>query len=329
MVRRRYRAAARATRRQREVRDAAQGCAIVAEPGHARLVPGGAAAHKRAMPQNGPSDSAEIFDRALRRKRRDRAARRYEGFVREHMLEGIQDRLAAVKRAFGDVLDLGSFGGGFDLPGARITRIDAGAGFAAMAGGVHADEDRHPFPEASFDLVVSAGVLDQVNDVPGALALARRALRPDGLFLGAFLGAGTLATLRGAFLRAEAERPVARFHPQIDVRAAGDLLTRAGFALPVADVETLTVRYGSMFSLLRDLRGMAATNLLPGTPPLTRGTLTQAAEAFAERADPDGRTAERFEIVYLTGWAPDESQPRPARRGSATTSLAEALRVKQ
>lgn len=329
MVRRRDRAAARATRRQREIRDVAHGSAIVAEPGHACLVPGGAAAHKRAMPHNGPSDSSEIFDRALRRKRRDRAARHYEGFVREHMLEGIQDRLAAVTRAFGDVLDLGSFGGGFELPGARITRIDAGARFATMAGGIQADEDRHPFPEASFDLVVSVGVLDQINDVPGALALARRALRPDGLFLGAFLGAGTLATLRGAFLKAEAERPAARFHPQIDVRAAGDLLTRAGFALPVADVETLTVRYGSMFSLLRDLRGMAATNLLPGTPPLTRNTLAGAAQAFAERADPDGRTAERFEIVYLTGWAPDESQPKPARRGSATTSLAEALRAKQ
>jgi SAM-dependent methyltransferase len=329
MVRRRDRAAARAARRQREIRDAEQGSAIVAEPGHTRLVPGGAAAHKRAMPHNGSSDSAEIFDRALRRKRRDRAARRYEGFLREHMLEGIRDRLAAVTRNFRDVLDLGSFGGGFDLAGARIARIDAGARFAAIAGGVQADEDRHPFPEASFDLVVSVGVLDQVNDVPGALALARRALRPDGLFLGAFLGAGTLATLRSVFLEAEGERPVARFHPQIDVRAAGDLLTRAGFALPVADVEALAVRYSSMFSLLGDLRGMAATNLLPGTPPLTRTTLARAAEAFAGRADPDGKTAERFEIVYLTGWAPDESQPRPARRGSATASLAEALKGKR
>ena len=296
--------------------------------GHPRLVPGGAAAHKRAMPQNGPSDS-EIFDRNLRRKRRDRAARRYEGFLRDHMLEGIHDRLAGVARAFRDVLDLGSFAGGFDLPGAAITRLDAGAAFARMAGGIHADEDLHPFPEASFDLVVSVGVLDQVNDVPGALALARRALRPDGLFLAAFLGGGTLATLRAAFLAAEGERPVARFHPQIDVRAAGDLLGRAGFALPVADVETLTVRYSSMFSLLADLRGMAATNLLPGTPPLTRGTLARAAEAFAERADPDGKTAERFEIVYLTGWAPDESQPKPAKRGSATASLAAALKRKE
>ncbi|MES2441608.1 MAG: methyltransferase domain-containing protein [Pseudomonadota bacterium] len=267
----------------------------------------------------------EIFDRALRRKRRDRAAARYPGFafLRAHMLEGLAERLDGVKRAFRDVLDLGSFDGSFALPGAQVTRLDAGARFAAQSGGIQADEDRLPFPEASFDLVISAGVLDQVNDVPGALIQIRRALRPDGLFLGAFAGAGSLSLLRGAFLAAE---PAARFHPQIDVRAAGDLLARAGFALPVADVETLTVRYAGIANLLRDLRGMAATNLLPGPAPLTRATLARAAEAFAAHADSDGRTSERFEIVYLTGWAPDASQPKPARRGSATASLATALK---
>ncbi|MBX3565168.1 MAG: methyltransferase domain-containing protein [Sphingomonas sp.] len=269
---------------------------------------------------------SEIFDRALRRKRRDRAARAYESFVRDHMLEGISERLEGVNRRFRDVLDLGSFGGGFELPGASITRLDAGSIWAA--GGTQGEEDQPHFPDASFDLIVSAGVLDSINDVPGALALARRALRPDGLFLGAFLGAGTLATLRACFMAAEADRPAARFHPQIDVRAGGDLLTRAGFALPVSDVETLSVRYASIFGLFRDLRGMAATNLLPGAPPLTRGTLARAAREFAERAGADGRTAERFEIVYLTGWAPDASQPKPAKRGSATASLLDALKPK-
>jgi SAM-dependent methyltransferase len=268
----------------------------------------------------------EIFDRSLRRRRRDRAAPGYAGhdFVRAHMLEGIAERLEAVKREFRDVLDLGSFGGGFDLPGTRVARLDSG--FAFARGGVQADEDRLPFADSSFDLAVSAGVLDQVNDVPGALTLIRRTLRPDGLFLGAFLGAGTLATLRACIREAEGDRPAARFHPQIDVRSAGDLLTRAGFTLPVADTETLTVRYGSILGLLRDLRGMVGTNLLPGARPLTRTTLARAAEAFAVRADPDGRTAERFEIVYLTGWSPDPSQPKPARRGSASTSLAAALK---
>lgn len=270
---------------------------------------------------------AEIFARALRRRRRARAAGNYAAhdFVRTHMVEGIAERLDAVRRNFGDVLDLGCFDGRFALPGARVARLDAGFAFARAADGVQADEDRLPFADASFDLVVSAGVLDSVNDVPGALALARRVLRPDGLFLAAFVGAGSLATLRSVLRTAEQERPVARLHPQIDVRAAGDLLSRAGFALPVADTETLTVRYRDLFGLLRDLRGMAATNLLPGTPPLGRAALVRAAAAFAERADPDGRTEERFEIVTLTGWAPDASQPQPARRGSATTSLAQAL----
>lgn len=244
------------------------------------------------------------------------------------MVEGIHERLADVQRNFADVLDLGCFDGSFEVPGARITRVDAGARFARMAGGMQADEDRLPFPEQSFDLIVSAGVLDSVNDVPGMLVLANRLLRPDGLFLCAFAGAGTLATLRSAMLEAEADRPAARFHPQIDVRSAGDLLTRAGFALPVADTETLTVRYSSMFSLLRDLRGMAAGNLLEHPAPLARATLARAAEGFAARADADGRTTERFEIVYMTGWAPDPSQPKPARRGSASISLAEALKPK-
>jgi SAM-dependent methyltransferase len=275
------------------------------------------------------SDS-EIFSRARRRLRRDRFAHDHPrfSFLRDHMVEGVTERLEAVKRRFGDVLDLGSFAGDFQLPGARIARMDPGFRFARLSGGVQADEDRLPFADASFDLVVSTGVLDQVNDVPGALVLARRVLRPDGLFLGAFLGAGTLSTLRACLMVAEAERPVARFHPQIDVRSGGDLLARAGFALPVADVETLTVRYGSLGSLLGDLRGMAATNLLPGAMPLSRATLAAAAQAFAARADGDGRTAERFEIVYLTGWAPDPSQPKPARRGSATASLADALKQK-
>ena len=244
------------------------------------------------------------------------------------MLDGIQDRLDTVTRSFEDVLDLGCFDGAFQPPpGARVTRCDAGAVFAQAAGGIQADEDNLPFPAGAFDLVVSAGVLDSVNDLPGALTLIRRALRPDGLFLAAFTGAGTLATRRAVLREAEADRPAARIHPQIDVRSAGDLLVRAGFALPVADVESLTVRYGTLGRLLGDLRGMAATNLLVGRTPLRRDTLARAATLFADRADPDGRTAERFELIFLTGWAPAPSQPQPARRGSATTSLTEALRV--
>ncbi len=271
----------------------------------------------------------EIFDRRLRRARRDRALPGYatHDFLRAHMLEGLTERLAMVRRDFADVLDLGCFTDGFaPPPGARVARIDAGFGFARAAGGVQGDEDRLPFADASFDLVVSAGVLDSVNDLPGALTLARRVLRPDGLFLAAFIGAGSLATLRACLREAEGDRPVARLHPQVDVRAAGDLLMRAGFALPVADGETLTVRYRDLFGLLGDLRGMTGANIMPGRTPLRRDSLARTAEAFAARADPDGRTPERFEIVFMTGWAPDASQPQPARRGSGRASLADALK---
>lgn len=268
-----------------------------------------------------------IFDRAARRLRRDRAARAFadHDFVRAAMLDGIAERLAAVKRDFTAVLDLGCFDGAFSWPGARVARCDAGYAFARAAGGVQADEDRLPFADAAFDCVVSAGVLDQVDDLPGALTLARRALRPDGLFLAAFVGAGSFPMLRRALSEAERDRPVARLHPQIDVRSAGDLLVRAGFALPVADIEALDVGYPDLFRLLADLRGMAATNVLADRPLLSRAAFAHAAQAFADAAGPDGRTRERIGIVFLTGWSPDASQPKPARRGSATASLAKVL----
>ena len=316
----RHGAAAGAARRQRQIGNQTQG--------------GGQAEHKRLSraARDGTSravDTPEIFDRAARRMRRDRAQPRFaeHDFLRAAMLDGIAERLASVTRSFEDVLDLGCHDGSFvPPPGATIARVDAGARFAAAAGGLQADEDRPAFADGAFDLIVSAGVLDSVNDLPGALALARRALRPDGLFLAAFTGAASLATLRAALREAEGDRPAARIHPQLDVRSAGDLLVRAGFALPVADVETLTVRYAGLGRLLDDLRGMGASNVLRDRRPLRRDTLARLARAFAERADEDGRTAERFEIIYLTGWAPAPSQPQPARRGSATASLAAALK---
>ncbi|MGU3390688.1 class I SAM-dependent methyltransferase [Sphingomonas sp. M1A8_2b] len=276
------------------------------------------------------SDSPpEIFDRAARRLRRDRAEPGYadHDFLRATMLDGIAERLDAVTRSFTDILDLGCFDGAFQPPpGARVVRCDAGFAFAAQARGIQTDEDRLPFADASFDLVVSGGVLDQVNDLPGALSLIRRVLRPDGLFLGAFVGAGSLRALRAALRIGDSERPAARLHPQIDVRSAGDLLMRAGFALPVADVETLDVRYSDLGRLLGDLRGMAAGNMLAHRQTLTRDVLARTFAAFADAADDTGKTRETFQIVFLTGWSPDPSQPKPARRGSATASLGDALK---
>jgi SAM-dependent methyltransferase len=196
---------------------------------------------------------------------------------------------------------------------------------------VQCDEDMLPFRDGAFDLVLSVGVLDTVNDLPGALTLIRRALRPDGLLLAALSGAGGLPRLRSAMLAADDAHSgdaVARLHPQIDVRAAGDLLTRAGFALPVVDGETVSVRFPNLVALIADLRAMGATNLLAAQSPVPLGRLALGAAMadFAAHADPDGKTAERFEILYLTGWSPAPSQPQPARRGSASASLAEALK---
>jgi len=271
----------------------------------------------------------EIFGRAARRLRRDRIAGRFgeHDFLRAAMLDGLDERLSAVRRRFADVLEVGCFDGGWAPPaGARVARTDAGFRFARAGGGVQAEEDRLPFADASFDLVVSAGVLDQVNDLPGALLLARRVLRPDGLFLAAFVGGDSLPALRRALRAADPDRPAPRLHPLVDVRSAGDLLTRAGFALPVADVEGLNVRYAGLGRLLDDLRGSGSGNVLRARRPLTRGALARAADAFAAEAAPDGRTTERFEFLFLTGWAPGPDQPRPAARGSGRTSLADALR---
>lgn len=257
------------------------------------------------------------FDRMLRRRRMDRAAARGGPyFLLQLMADDLIERLELVQRRFGDALVLGS-----DDLGRRLR--DRGLEVTCS----EADEDRLPFPAASFDLILSAARLDTVNDLPGALIQIRRALRPDGLFLAAFLGAGSLPRLRQAMRAAEeAEgRPAApRIHPQIDVRAAGDLLTRAGFALPVADTETVSIRYPAFAPLVADIRALGAANLLLARDrrPFGRTGLAAAAADFAAGAD----APERFEIVTLTGWAPGPDQPRAAPRGSGSVSLADALK---
>jgi NADH dehydrogenase [ubiquinone] 1 alpha subcomplex assembly factor 5 len=277
------------------------------------------------------------FDRALRRLRRDRAARQgvRAAYLHRRAADELLERLDLVKRGFRDALDLGS--GERYLTrllrerGLNVVAADSGHDFAAAAEGVQCDEDRLPLGDARFDLIVSVGTLDSVNDLPGALTLIRRALRPDGLFLAAFAAAGSLPRLRGAMLAAEEAEGLPaspRIHPQIDVRAAGDLLSRAGFALPVADCDSLTVRFPTLFHLIADLRGMAGTNILAerSRRPIGRIGLAAAAADFEANADADGKTGERFEILYVSGWAPSADQPKPARRGSATLSLADALK---
>lgn len=278
----------------------------------------------------------DIFDRALRARRRDRMMGRFAGhdFLYRTMLDELLDRLADVKRDFSEVLLIGcpddSGRTALEAMGKRVVCADPGFAAARRQGGVQVDEDALPFADDSFDLVVACGTLDSVNDLPGALILIRRVLRPDGLMLAAFTGAGTLPRLRAALMAGEGDRPGQHIHPQVDVRAAGDLLSRAGFAMPVADSETISVRYGDIVRLMQDLRGMGAGNVLTSRPPaLRREALIGAAGQFAAAADPDGRTAEQMAILYLSGWKPHPSQAKPARRGSATVSLAEALKRKE
>lgn len=258
------------------------------------------------------------FDRALRRVRRTAARGGPDDYLFRHMADELVARLDLVTRPFADALDLG---GGRGYLTARLR--ERGLEVATT----DCDEDRLPFAAARFDLIVSAGALDTVNDLPGALIQIRRALRPDGLFLAAFLGAGSLPRLRRAMAAAEeAEGRAAapRIHPQIDVRAAGDLLTRAGFALPVADSEKLDIRYPAFATLVADVRAIGATNLLLARDrrPFGRIGLAAATADFEE----EGGTVERFDMIHLAGWAPAPGQPAAAPRGSGSVSLADVLK---
>ncbi|MEW6632053.1 MAG: methyltransferase domain-containing protein [Pseudomonadota bacterium] len=270
----------------------------------------------------------------LARKRRA-IARPIAGadFLMQRAAEDLADRLDAVERRFGKAAALFC-----QTPAAveaiaasgkarEIVRVEADEAFLGAGNGVVAPIETVPFEAESLDLVVSLLSLQAMNDIPGVLAQIRRSLRPDGLFLGAFAGAGTLAELRESLLAAETEihgGASPRVLPFTDVRNAGALLQRAGLALPVADVETVTVRYDSLFSLAADLRAMGETNPLldRSRRPDTRLLFARAAEIYAERfSDPDGRIRASFSIVWLSGWAPDASQQKPLRPGSAKVSL--------
>ncbi|MDB5510064.1 MAG: SAM-dependent methyltransferase [Hyphomicrobiales bacterium] len=279
-----------------------------------------------------------VFDRPLARRRLARAlAREAAGFLLDHVAAEFPDRLAAVLRPFPRVLDLGTpgpalagllaaRGGELFVRAGPLPQSLGGAGLRLVV-----DEEALPFAPQSFDLVVSALALQGVNDLPGALIQIRRVLRPDGLFLACMAGGQTLQELRLSLAAAEDEVSGGvspRVSPFADLRDMGGLLQRAGYALPVTDVDVLTVRYDHLFALLRDLRAMGATNVLLSRDrrPLRRRVLVRAAEIYQERfADPDGRVRATFEFLWLSGWAPHESQQKPLQPGSAKARLADAL----
>jgi len=290
------------------------------------------------------AETMSVFNRRAVRAQRDRAAARLadHDFLFVDAAERLADRLDDITRTFPLALDLGCHGGelGRTLAGrgGMETLIQADlspamAGRAADDGGpaLALDEEALPFGDGCFDAVLSNLSLHWVNDLPGALIQIRRALKPDGLFLASVLGGETLVELRAALYKAETELEGGlspRFSPLIDVRDLGNLLTRAGFALPVVDSETVTVSYDNPLKLMRDLRGMGETNANKDRRRTfsRRATMMRAAELYmSDHAGPDGRVPASFEILTMTAWAPDPSQQKPLKPGSAEGRLADAL----
>ncbi len=272
-------------------------------------------------------NAPRFFDRALLTKRQRRAlALGAETFLLDRVADDMRERLGAVLRTFSQAADIGS-------PADAVeTALASRVGKLTRIALPQNDSDALALAPASLDLAVSALALQFINDLPGTLAQIRRALRPDGLFLAALAGGDTLTELRQSFAAAETEIEGGlspRVAPMIEVRDAGALLQRAGFALPVTDVDRVVVRYDNSFALMRDLRRMGATNILleRRRAPLRRVTLLRMAEIYSERfADADGRIRATFDIVWMSGWAPHESQPKPLKPGSGKVSLEEAVK---
>lgn len=280
-----------------------------------------------AMIASSTDTPPRLFDLALLRVRQDRAiARGPETFLADRVAEDMAERVDVVKRSFAALADIGSPGAAFRKPSSQ--KFNGTRTYVYLPS---SDEEALPIEPASLDLVVSSLALQFVNDLPGVLAQIRRALQPDGLFLAAMIGGETLTELRQSFAAAESEVEGGvspRVSPFADLRDLGALLQRAGFALPVTDVDRIVVRYDNAFALMLDLRRMGATNILSERrrTPSRRATFLKMAQIYAERfSDPDGRIRATFDVVWLSGWAPHESQQKPLKPGSAKMSLADAV----
>ena len=289
-----------------------------------------------------PAPETAIFDRDLLlafRRRAFRQAAPGADFLLRRMADDLAERLDAVERRFPVAVDLAGHTGlaaeaiARSGKADRVLRIERDADFLhGPFPAIVADEEMLPLKPGSADLVVSLMALHATNDTPGTMVQIARALKPDGLFLAALSGTGTLGELRESLLQAEIELTGGaspRVFPFAAVRDVGGLLQRAGFALPVTDVENVTVRYDSLFNLMADLRAMGMQNALTDRArgPVSKRLFLRAAEIYAERfSDPDGRIRATFSTIWLSGWAPHESQQKPLKPGSATASLADALK---
>ena len=281
------------------------------------------------------SDQPLIFDRHLVRHRMARALSRpdFPSFLFEHVNDEICDRLALINRNFAATLILSDCPAGIDERLRATSQHDSvlTVGSAGRADLIF-DYEAPPLAPQNLDCILSVLNLHALDDLPAALSCYRQALRPDGLFIAALLGAGSLGELRDAWLSAEAERPQGaslRVAPFADLRSLGGLLQHAGFALPVADSDTLTLTYETALAAMREVKSMGWSNALfaRSRVPVARTLLARAAANYetASRLE-NGRVPLSLNIVYLTGWAPHESQQKPLRPGSATTRLADALK---
>lgn len=290
------------------------------------------------------ADPQKIFDRALLRKRRDRAARRFSShdFLVREVADRLADRLSDVTRRFPLALDLGCHTGELaDTLGGRggietLVQCDLSPRMAALAAAngqptLSADEEWLPFADGSFDLVLSCLSLHWVNDLPGALVQIRRVLKPDGLFVGAMLGGETLQELRQSLAEAEMAEEGGhspRVSPFADVRDLGGLLQRAGFALPVVDADRVNVAYADPMRLLADLRGMGETNAVAEQRKgfCRRATLLHGLAQYSQSfADSQGRVPATFQVLTMTAWSPHPSQQKALQPGSGQVSLTQAL----
>lgn len=271
-----------------------------------------------------------LFDRELLRERQRRASRRgAEKFLLQRTTEELFERLATIARNFERAALI-------ETPDAEVLTqhlLAEGKVRAVDILGIQGAAESVSGEAARYDLAVSLLSMQWLNDLPGVLAQIKRLLKPDGVLLAAMMGGDTLIELRDALASAESEIEGGispRVSPFLEVRTLGGLLQRAGLTLPVTDIDRFTVRYTNALALMRDLRRMGAANALTerSRKPLRRATLLRAAEIYRERyADEDGRVRATFEILWLSGWAPHESQQQPLKPGSAKARLADALRA--
>ncbi len=291
--------------------------------------------------RNQNMNEEQIFDADIAIQRKIRALRQHgteADFLMNRTAADLKDRLSVVEKHFGHAVALHCLTDAAATvllengKAGDVIRVEQHPSFLAPGNnGIVSSLEQVPFAGESLDLIVSLLTLHEANDTPGLLMQVRRSLRPDGLFLAAMIGGNSLSELRESLLAAEAEL-VGGAHPRVvpfaDVRDIGGLMQRAGFALPVADCDSYVVRYGSMFDLMRDLRAMGAGNFLlkRSRKPDRRELFLRAAQVYAERfSDPDGRIRATFSIIWMSGWAPHESQPKPLKPGSAQISLTEVL----